>query len=274
MQSSSAERPDILRRILSVKAEEVGAARDALPLTEMRGRAETASPVRPFAAALQARARSGDAAVIAEVKKASPSKGLLRDPFAPGEIASSYERYGATCLSVLTDRQFFRGSPEDLIEARRACRLPVLRKDFIVDPYQVYEARVLGADCILLIVAALDAVLMIELEKIAHTLGMSVLAEVHDERELDLALGLTTPLIGVNNRDLRTFEARLDTTFRLLPRIPKDRLVITESGILGEQDVRVMREHGVRCFLVGEAFMRAPDPGEALAHLFSLRVAP
>jgi indole-3-glycerol phosphate synthase len=207
--------------------------------------------------------------VIAEIKKASPSKGLLREPFDPPAIAASYAAHGAACLSVLTDERFFQGSLDDLRAARAACSLPALRKDFVVDPWQVYEARAHGADCILLIVAALDDARLTEFEAIAHALSMDVLVEVHDAAELDRALALKTPLVGVNNRNLRSFEVSLDTTLALLPRIPGDRMVVTESGILGPADVARMRQAGVNAFLVGEAFMRAPDPGEALATLFA-----
>jgi indole-3-glycerol phosphate synthase len=270
--SAQGGRPDVLARILKVKAEEVGAASAQVSLAEVRSRAQAAGPVRDFAAALREKLQAAGPAVIAEVKKASPSKGLLREPFLPTEIARTYERHGAACLSVLTDRQFFQGAPEHLVAAREACKLPVLRKDFMVDPYQVYEARALGADCILLIVAALELAQMRELEAIASGLGMSVLVEVHDASELDLALELSTPLIGINNRDLRTFETRLETTFALIPKVPADRLLVTESGILAPDDVAAMRNRGVDCFLVGEAFMRAPDPGQELARLFSLGV--
>jgi indole-3-glycerol phosphate synthase len=260
--------PDILARILEVKRQELAAASTLLPLAEVQSRARAAAPVRDFVAAIRARIAAGRPAVIAEIKRASPSRGLLRDPFVPAEIAACYERHGAACLSVLTDRSFFQGTADDLTEARAACRLPVLRKDFLIDPYQVYEARAWGADCILLIVAALDSARMRELETVAYELGMSVLVEVHDEAELDAALALSTPLIGINNRDLRTFRTSLETTYSLLGRIPADRIAITESGILQPADVSAMRSRGVHCFLVGEAFMRAPDPGEQLATLF------
>jgi len=263
-------KPDILTRILAAKSAEIVAAQRDVPLGDMRRQAEAAGAVRDFAAALRLKLGAGQPGVIAEIKQASPSRGLLRDPFVPAEIASSYERHGAACLSVLTDREFFRGGAGDLIAARAACWLPVLRKDFMVDPYQVYEARVMGADCILLISAALELGRMQELEAIAHGLGMSVLVEVHDAVELDMAMELSTPLIGVNNRDLRTFETRLETTYSLLPRIPADRLLITESGILAPSDVAAMRRRGAHCFLVGEACMRSPDPGAELARLFSL----
>ena len=206
--------------------------------------------------------------MIAEIKRASPSKGLLRENFDPAAIARSYEKAGAACMSVLTDREFFQGAPAHLVAARGACALPVLRKDFLIDPYQVFEARALGADCVLLIVACLEDAQMRALEQQARALGMAVLVEVHDGDELERALALETPLIGINNRNLRTFETRLETTIDLLPRIPKGRVVITESGILSAADVRRLREHGVNAFLVGEAFMRAPDPGSALRELF------
>ena len=213
-------------------------------------------------------------AVIAEIKKASPSRGVLREDFRPAEIAASYARHGAACLSVLTDRQFFQGMPEYLREARQACDLPVLRKDFIIDRYQVHEARAMGADCILLIVAALDAKPMAELESLAHGLGMGVLVEVHDAMELDAALKLATPLIGVNNRNLRTFETSLATTFDLLPLVPEGRIVISESGILTRDDVQSLRQRNINAFLVGEVFMRASDPGAALAGLFGNGTGP
>ena len=265
---------DILERILAVKREEVAAAAARVGLTELRLDAEasraSADPRAPrgFADALRAKLAAGRPAVIAEVKKASPSKGLLRDPFEPAAIARSYAAHGAACLSVLTDERFFQGAADYLREARAACALPVLRKDFMVDAYQVYEARAMGADCILLIVAALDDARMAELEDVALSLGMDVLVEVHDAAELDRALRLRTPLVGINNRNLRSFEVSLATTLDLLARIPADRVVITESGILGPADVKTMRDAGVNAFLVGEAFMRAPDPGEALARLF------
>jgi indole-3-glycerol phosphate synthase len=259
---------DILQRIIAVKAEEVAAARAAQPLPEVRAAAEAMPPPRDFIGALQAKVCAGKPAVIAEIKKASPSKGVLREHFDPAAIAVSYERHGAACLSVLTDVQFFQGSMDHLRQARAACRLPVLRKDFMVDPYQVYEARAAGADCILLIVAALAVTRMQELEALAREIGMAVLAEVHDGEELDRALRLKTPLIGINNRNLRTFETRLDTTLGLLDRIPADRSVVTESGILKPEDVKTMRDSKVNCFLVGEAFMRAPEPGVEFERLF------
>ena len=260
---------DILERILAVKRDEVAAAQSRVPLSELRASAETASPVRAFVGGLRRRIAAGEAAVIAEIKKASPSRGVLRADFRPAEIAASYQRHGTACLSVLTDRQFFQGAPGFLQEARAACDLPVLRKDFLVDPYQLYEARAMGADAVLLIVAALDLPALRDFEAIASSLGMAVLVEVHDRSELDLALQLATPLLGINNRNLRSFAVSLQTTLELLPEIPADRLVVTESGILARADVRLMRAHGVHAFLVGEAFMRAEEPGEALAGLFA-----
>jgi len=260
---------DILARILAMKAEEVAAARAALPLQAMRERALAAPPPRDFVGALRAKIAVGEAAVIAEIKRASPSKGLLREDFDPAGIGRSYAAHGAACLSVLTDGLFFQGAPEHLTAAREASGLPALRKDFTVDPYQIHEARALGADCILLIAGALDDPRMRELEALGRELGMGVLVEVHDAAELERALALTTPLIGINNRNLRTFETRLETTLALLPSIPPERLVITESGILARHHVDLMRRGGVHAFLVGEAFMRAADPGAALADLFS-----
>jgi indole-3-glycerol phosphate synthase len=259
---------DILQRILAVKAKEIAAAKAAKPLATLRAAAEAMPGPRDYVAALRAKIAAGQPAVIAEIKKASPSKGVLRENFDPAAIAASYASHGAACLSVLTDAQFFQGGADSLEQARGACGLPVLRKDFMLEPYQVYEARAMGADCILLIVAALDVVRMRELEAAAQSLGMAVLVEVHDAAELDRALELKTPLIGINNRNLRTFETRLDVTLGLLKHIPEGRMVITESGIHTPSDVRLMREHGVNCFLVGEAFMRAPDPGIELARLF------
>jgi indole-3-glycerol phosphate synthase len=260
---------DILARILTTKAEEVIAAQVGRPLETLAREARDAIPPRGFAAALRDRIGSGRAAVIAEIKRASPSKGVLRPHFEPAAIAASYARAGATCLSVLTDRPFFQGAPEFLVEARAACAIPVLRKEFIIDEYQVVESRALGADAILLIVAALDDERLAALEACAVDLGMDVLVEVHDAAELDRALKLATPLIGINNRNLRTFGVSLHTTIELLPRVPVDRIVVTESGILAQRDVAQMRRHGVNAFLVGEAFMRAPDPGAALEALFS-----
>jgi indole-3-glycerol phosphate synthase len=313
---------DILKRILETKRREVAAALAEKPVSTIEAEARRALPPRDFEAALRAKIAGGQPAVIAEIKKASPSRGVLREDFRPAEIAASYERHGAACLSVLTDRGYFQGSPEYLVEARAACSLPVLRKDFFIDPYQVYEARAMGADCILLIVAtfslpspdgttsvaaragqaqvgsgeatvAEDAdregvryhlPLMRELEALANELGMAVLVEVHDADELDAALTLNAALIGINNRSLRTFDVSLDTTLGLLRRIPPfpakrgaggegGRLIITESGILSPADVALMRQNGVHAFLVGEAFMRAEDPGAELSRLFSLYAA-
>ncbi|NWG85913.1 MAG: indole-3-glycerol phosphate synthase TrpC [Hydrogenophilaceae bacterium] len=290
---------DILDQILAVKREEVAAARKVEPLEVIRAAAELAPPPRDFLGAIRAKLAAGRPAVIAEIKKASPSKGVIRPDFRPAEIAASYERGGAACLSVLTDRRFFQGAPEYLREARDACNLPVLRKDFMIDPYQVYEARAMGADCILLIVAALSLAQMQELEALAMSLGVAVLVESHDAAELEQALQLQTPLIGINNRNLRSFEVSLQTTLDLLPRIhppplhalkgtragegkgipqgrgfirgqtEAERIVITESGILAPADVALMRQNGVNAFLVGEAFMRAPEPGLELARLFA-----
>jgi indole-3-glycerol phosphate synthase len=260
---------DILARILATKAKELAAAKAAIPLSEMRARATSTSAPRDFAGALRARIAAGRSAVIAEIKKASPSKGVLRPIFDPAAIARRYEAGGAACLSVLTDRDYFEGAPEHLSVARDACSLPALRKDFMIDEYQVLESRALGADCILLIVAALDDARLAALEATARALGMGVLVEVHDGSELERALELATPLVGINNRNLRTFGVSLDTTLDLLARIPPDRLVVTESGILAPEDVARMRARGVHAFLVGEAFMRAADPGAALASLFA-----
>jgi indole-3-glycerol phosphate synthase len=260
---------DILARILATKAAEVAAAKRERPLAVVEAAARAAAPPRDFVGAIRAKIAAGRAAVIAEVKKASPSRGVLRERFDPPAIARSYAAGGATCLSVLTDRSYFQGEPEHLTAARDACGLPVLRKDFVVDPYQVAEARALGADAILLIVAALDDARMRELEEAARVVGMGVLVEVHDAFELERALALATPLVGINNRNLRTFDVSLATTLSLLPRIPRERVVVTESGILARADVATMRAAGVHAFLVGEAFMRAADPGAALATLFA-----
>ena len=260
---------DILQRILATKADEVAAGKRSRPLAEVEALARAASPPRDFTGALRSRIAAGRPAVIAEIKKASPSRGVLREGFDPPAIARSYEAGGAACLSVLTDRQYFQGAPEFLAAARAACALPALRKDFVVDRYQIAEARAMGADAILLIVSALDDARLADFEAEARGLGMAVLAEVHDGDELDRALRLATPLIGINNRNLRTFEVSLATTLGLLPRIPADRLVITESGILAPADVAAMRAAGVHAFLVGEAFMRAADPGTALRALFA-----
>lgn len=260
---------DVLERIVAVKRAEVAAAKLRAAPAEVEHRARAAPPPRDFAGALRAKVADGRAAVIAEVKRASPSKGVLRADFDPVSIAQSYEKHGAACMSVLTDREFFQGSEDHLKAARAACRLPALRKDFMLEPYQVFESRALGADCILLIAAVLSREAMRELESVAAELGMAVLVEVHDGAELDAALELNTPLLGINNRNLRTFDTRLETTLELLPRVPAGRLVVTESGILAPQDVARMRASGVHAFLVGEAFMRAADPGGALAQLFA-----
>jgi indole-3-glycerol phosphate synthase len=280
---------NILREILAVKQQEIAAAKAACCLSTLRREAESTAPPRDFAAVLRKKIDAGLPAVIAEIKKASPSKGLLREQFDPAAIASSYAEHGAACLSVLTDAQFFGGSAQYLKLARSVCDLPVLRKDFLIDEYQVVEARAMGADCILIIVAAFrnyshtveegredeGAVSrMLKLESCAHTLGMAVLVEVHDSAELELASQLASPLIGINNRNLRTFETKLDTTLQLLKRIPPGRIVITESGILAPADVTLMRTHQVHAFLVGEAFMRAVDPGVELARLFGVAADP
>jgi len=259
---------DILQRIVAVKREEVASAKARRNLTAVQAAAREQPAPRPFEAALRAAIAGERAAVIAEVKKASPSKGVLRERFVPAEIAASYAQHGAACLSVLTDTPFFQGAPAYLAQARAACSLPALRKDFIVDEYQVHESRAIGADCILLIVACLDDAQLAAFESCALALGMAVLVEVHDAAELERALRLETPLIGVNNRNLRTFEVSLDTTLALQPRLPPDRLLIAESGILARADVQRLRSADVHAFLVGEAFMRAPDPGLALAALF------
>lgn len=263
--------PDILKKILARKAEEISERNQRLSLAELRQMVAKLPPTRPFRERLEQTIADSQPAIIAEIKRASPSKGLLRDPFHPADIARSYSAFGATCLSVLTDRDFFQGHEDFLRETQTACLLPILRKDFIIDPYQVYEARLIGADCVLLIVAALDDTVLRDLTRLTITLGMDVLVEVHDAEELERALALNTPLIGINNRDLRTFETRLDTTLNLLPRIPADRIVVTESGIHTSADVTLMREHGVHAFLVGEAFMRAAVPGAKLAELFGTR---
>lgn len=259
---------DILNKILAVKAQEVAVAKQAKPLAIIRAEAGQAAPARDFVGAIRSKVAAGKPAVIAEIKKASPSKGVLRADFHPAEIAASYAQHGAACLSVLTDAQFFQGSAAYLQQARAACAIPVLRKDFMVDSYQIYESRAMGADAILLIAAALSLAEMQEFETLAHSLGMGVLVEVHDAAELDVALQLTTPLIGVNNRNLRTFEVSLQNTLDLLSRISHERIVVTESGILKPQDVALMRSHEVHAFLVGEAFMRADEPGVELARLF------
>ncbi|AFI84494.1 indole-3-glycerol phosphate synthase TrpC [Methylophaga nitratireducenticrescens] len=263
------ETPDILKKILQRKQQEIAERSKRLPINLLQQLAENAEPVRGFVEALERKLAAGQSAVIAEVKKASPSKGVLREDFRPAEIAMSYENGGAACLSVLTDQDFFQGHEDYLKQARTVCKLPVIRKDFIIAPYQVFEARAIGADCILLIVAALDDDQLEQLSQLAIQLDMDVLVEVHNEEELHRALVLNLPLIGINNRDLHTFETSLETTIKLLNFIPDEMIVITESGILGKEDVTFMREHGVNGFLVGEAFMRADEPGEALANLFN-----
>ena len=264
---------DIREKILAVQREEIAKAKASRSLQALRDQVENDAGLRQnrrdFEKALREKIAAGSAAVIAEVKKASPSKGIIRERFYPVEIARSYEKHGAACLSVLTDREFFKGDPAYLVQARAACSLPVLRKDFIIDPYQVYEAAAWGADCILLIVAALEDSRMAELEACASGLGLDVLIEVHNAAELDRALSLETPLLGINNRDLKTFRTSIDNTIRLLPGLPQGKLVVTESGILGRDDVLKMRAAGVNAFLVGEAFMRAEEPGEELAKLFA-----
>ncbi len=260
---------DILNKILAVKAQEVAAALSAKSLPKLRAEVKLAAAPRDFTGAIRNKIAAGQAAVIAEIKKASPSKGVIRADFRPAEIARSYAQHGAACLSVLTDEQFFQGSAEYLQQARAACALPVLRKDFIVDEYQIWQARAMGADAILLIAAALTLKQMQDFEKLAHKLGMAVLVEVHDGKELEIALQLKTPLIGINNRNLRTFEVSLQTTLDLLAFIPQERIVVTESGIFTADDVQRMRDHQVHTFLIGEAFMRAPDPGAELSALFA-----
>lgn len=259
---------DILAKILQTKKEEVATARQLRSESDLLREAKSRKDVRGFARALNDKISQGQPAVIAEIKKASPSKGIIRDNFNPAEIATSYAAHGAACLSVLTDMQYFQGSYDYLRQARAACALPVLRKDFMVDPYQVIHARAIGADCILLIVAALGLNQLLELESLAHELGMDVLVEVHDKDELETALQLKSPLLGINNRNLRTFETSLQNTIDLLPSVPEDKLIITESGILSADDVKTMRTHQVNAFLVGEAFMRQSDPGVALEQLF------
>ncbi len=261
--------PDILRKILARKAEEIAERASRMPLEELKKRLSNVSAPRGFQKAIRSRIATGLPAVIAEIKKASPSKGLLRVDFQPAGIAQSYERHGATCLSVLTDEDFFLGSDEHLRQARAACALPVLRKDFTIDAYQVYEARAIGADAILLIVAALEDSRLRDLHALAHKLGMDALVEVHDEAELERALALQPALIGINNRDLRTFQTSLETTLDLLGKIPADCMVVTESGIHASEDVARMRARGVNAFLVGEAFMKAAEPGKKLSEIFS-----
>lgn len=263
--------PDILKKIVARKREEVAERAARVPLASLQALAAEADGARGFVEALRNKISAGESGVIAEIKRASPSRGVLREDFHPAEIAVSYADYGAACLSVLTDVDFFQGGDAYLQEARAACDLPVIRKDFFIDPYQVYEARSLGADCILLIVACLEDARMSDLNGLAHELGMDVLVEVHDAAELERALAIPGRMVGINNRNLRTFEVSLRTTLDLLPYIPEDRLVVTESGIHTPDDVRLMRDNGVNAFLVGEAFMRAEDPGEKLAELFQHR---
>jgi indole-3-glycerol phosphate synthase len=259
---------DILKKILLSKKSEVTAAKAAIPLAAMRAKALAEPPPRDFVGAILSKIAAGRSAVIAEIKKASPSKGVIRADFRPADIAVSYQQGGAACLSVLTDTPYFQGSAEYLQQARNACQLPVLRKDFMIDAYQIYESRAMGADCILLIVAALSLEKMLEFEAIAHELGMAVLVEAHDGKELERALKLKTLLVGINNRNLRTFDVTLDTTLDLLADVPNGRIVVTESGILTPQHVALMRGHDVHTFLVGEAFMRQPEPGVELAKVF------
>jgi indole-3-glycerol phosphate synthase len=261
--------PDILKKIIARKYEEIAERSSKVSIEDLKQRIETASPPRGFVDAIRTKLANGQAAVIAEIKKASPSKGVLREDFRPAQIAQSYASGGAACLSVLTDADYFQGHEDYLQQAREACDLPVIRKDFIIDPYQVYEARAINADCILLIVAALEDERMRELSELAHELGMDVLVEVHDAEELQRALKLNIPLMGINNRNLRTFETSLDTTLDLLDSIPDDRIVVTESGIHTAEDVVLMRNNQVNTFLVGEAFMRADEPGEKLSELFT-----
>jgi indole-3-glycerol phosphate synthase len=259
---------NILDNIIATKFEEIKESQKIKSLDQLQDEAKNASQPRGFVKAIETQLSKKKAAVIAEIKKASPSKGVIRENFNPKEIAISYEKGGATCLSVLTDQQYFQGHANYLKEARAACNLPILRKDFMVDPYQIYEARAMGADCILLIVAALPLDLMQELEEITHSLGMNVLVEVHNQEELDLALLLKTPLLGINNRNLKTFDVSLGTTFDLIKNISSDKIIVTESGIFTSNDVKMMQDHHVNTFLIGEAFMRESDPGHALKNLF------
>jgi indole-3-glycerol phosphate synthase len=265
----SIETPTVLKEILTRKFEEILDRKSKVSLEQLKSQLDAASSPRGFAEALQAKIAAGDSAVIAEIKKASPSKGVIRENFDPVEIAKSYELGGAACLSVLTDIDFFQGADQYLQDARAACNLPVIRKDFIIDEYQLYESRVLGADCVLLIVSALQPDELYSLHATARSLGLDVLIEVHDQRELDIALAVDNPMIGINNRNLHTFEVSLDNTFALLDQIPQDRIVITESGIHSGNDVQLMRDNNVHAFLVGEAFMRSKDPGQQLKHFFS-----
>ena len=259
---------DILKKILATKEIEVATSKAAVSLDQLQALAEAQPEPRDFVGSIYKKVVANKPAVIAEIKKASPSKGIIREDFNPAQIARSYEKGGAACLSVLTDAEYFQGSAEYLRQARAACKLPVLRKDFMIDAYQIFEARAMGADCVLLIVAALELKQMQALELLANELGMAVLVEVHDADELELALHLDTPLIGINNRNLRTFEVSLQTTLDLLKVLPEDRFVVTESGIFTPEDVKLMRDNDVQAFLVGEAFMRQPDPGAELARVF------
>ncbi|MDG2019206.1 MAG: indole-3-glycerol phosphate synthase TrpC [Porticoccaceae bacterium] len=265
----SNETPTVLKKILARKAQEIADRKAVVSIDQLKSQIENVSAPRGFAKALQAKISAGESAVIAEIKKASPSKGVIREQFDPIEIAKSYERGGAACLSVLTDVDFFQGADQYLKDARASCNLPVIRKDFIIDEYQLYESRALGADCVLLIVSALQPEALYSLHAAALSLGLDVLIEVHDQRELEIALAVDNPMVGINNRNLHTFEVSLDNTFQLLDQIPRDRMVITESGIHSGDDVQLMRDNNVHAFLVGEALMRCEDPGQQLKHLFS-----
>lgn len=265
----SIETPTVLKKILARKEQEVADRKAKVSIEQLKAQLKSASAPRGFAEALQSKISAGDSAVIAEIKKASPSKGVIRENFDPIEIAKSYERGGAACLSVLTDMDFFQGADQYLKDARAACNLPVIRKDFIIDEYQLYESRVLGADCVLLIVSALSPEKLKSLHATALSLGLDVLVEVHDQQELDIALAVDNPMIGINNRNLHTFEVSLDNTFELLDQIPRNRIVITESGIHNDSDVQVMRDNNVHAFLVGEAFMRSENPGLQLKRFFA-----
>ena len=265
----SNETPTVLKKILARKAQEIADRKAVVSIDQLKSQIENVSAPRGFAKALQAKISAGESAVIAEIKKASPSKGVIREQFDPIEIAKSYERGGAACLSVLTDVDFFQGADQYLKDARASCNLPVIRKDFIIDEYQLYESRALGADCVLLIVSALQPEALYSLHAAALSLGLDVLIEVHDQRELEIALAVDNPMVGINNRNLHTFEVSLDNTFQLLDQIPRDRMVITESGIHSGDDVQLMRDNNVHAFLVGEALMRCEDPGQQLKHIFS-----
>lgn len=264
----SIETPTVLRKILTRKAQEVADRKSVVSVEQLKSQLEHASAPRGFAKALQAKISAGESAVIAEIKKASPSKGVIREDFDPVDIAKSYEQGGAACLSVLTDVDFFQGADQYLVDARAACSLPVIRKDFIIDEYQLYESRAMGADCVLLIVSALQPQELYSLHATALALGLDVLVEVHDQRELEIALAVDNPMVGINNRNLHTFEVSLDNTFELLDQIPQNRIVITESGIHGGNDVQLMRDNDVHAFLVGEAFMRSENPGQQLKNFF------